>query len=206
MDIANADGVIKATLQDTTAMAEILEEAFEDDAVMSYLLGKRGVTRDFFEALFQHIYLPFDCSFYVKNNHGEMMGCALWSKPGQDPNALSLGFFKMLWHNRQNLTFDSLKRSFSLSSLSLRYHPKEPHYYLCAIGVRQSFRRQGVASRLLTHVLAMADREQAPTYLENSQEKNLALYQKNGFEVVHKHILTNSSPIWFMQRSPKPLN
>ncbi|AFY40127.1 GCN5-related N-acetyltransferase [[Leptolyngbya] sp. PCC 7376] len=204
MGTADMNSIIKATFSDADLIAETLGEAFDDDPVISYLLGASGNAYDFFRSLFQHIYLPFNCSFYLANDQGEMMGCALWSKPGQDPNALSLGFFKVLWQNRRNLTFSSLQRLFSTSNLSMRYHPKEPHYYLCAIGVNLSFRRQGAASRLLASVLTMADQEQVSVYLENSKEQNLAFYQKNGFKVVHKHILANDGPpIWFMQRSPQ---
>ncbi len=204
MDTAHTTGVIKATRQDTEKIATILGEAFKDDPVMSYLLDKPEVGYDFFKSLFRYIYLPFDCSFYVANDQGEMMGCALWSKPGQDPNALSVGFFKMLWHNRKNISFRSLQRLFAAANLSQNYHPKEPHYYLCAIGVQKSFRRQGVASRLLAHILAIADQEGVPVYLENSKEQNLALYQKHGFEVIQKQVMTDDGyPIWFMQRSPQ---
>lgn len=203
MNTAHTNTLINATLEDTGEIATILGEAFDDDPIISYMLGNSGRANDFFRALFQYIYLPFDCSFYVSNGDEEMMGCALWSKPGQDPNALSLGFFQVLWHNRRNISFDSLKRLLAISSLCQRYHPQEPHYYLCALGVKAPFRRQGVASRLLTHVLAIADQEQVLAYLENSKEQNLTLYQKHGFEVIDQHVLPNGSPIWFMQRSPQ---
>ena len=198
--------ITKANLEDKYLISEILGEAFCDDSVMTYLLGKPDIADKFFSAVFEHIYLPFDCSFYVMDSNNEAMGCALWSRPGQDPNALSFGFLRALWQVRKQLTFSSLKRFSAISNLSQRYHPKEPHYYLCAIGVKQSHRRKGVASQLVSHVLNMADQEQVPAYLENSKEQNLPFYQKYGFEVIHKHMLENNAlPVWFMRRSPQPL-
>ncbi|MEM1370171.1 MAG: GNAT family N-acetyltransferase [Cyanobacteria bacterium P01_H01_bin.15] len=77
------------------------------------------------------------------------------------------------------------------------------NFYLHALGVKARFRRQGVGSRLLAHGLAMADQAQMPTYLENSNEANLSLYQKHGFEVIEKADTPNGGPpIWFMYRSP----
>ncbi|MEM9274568.1 MAG: GNAT family N-acetyltransferase [Cyanobacteria bacterium P01_F01_bin.143] len=100
----------------------------------------------------------------------------------------------------------SLKRFNDLSKLIDKYHPQEPHYYLHAIGVKNAFRRKGAGSSLLAHVLDIADNEQMPAYLENSNELNLSLYQKYGFKVIGKESLANEGPpIWFMYRSPQTL-
>jgi len=84
------------------------------------------------------------------------------------------------------------------------HHLKEPHYYLHAIGVKRAFQGQGVGGSLLAHGLAIADRDQMPTFLENSKERNLPIYQKYGFEVIaKKNLPDNGPPMWFMRRSPR---
>ena len=107
--------------------------------------------------------------------------------------------------------FNSLKRFIELAEFLDRNHLQEPHYYLHAIGVKNSFRGKGAGTcSLLAHVLNMADNEQVPAYLENSNELNLPLYEKYGFTVMEKKNTPNGGPpIWFMRRSPRipnPLN
>jgi ribosomal protein S18 acetylase RimI-like enzyme len=59
-----------------------------------------------------------------------------------------------------------------------------PHYYLELLGVDAQFQGKGYASKLVKPVLAHADRSRRYCYLETQNEKNVALYQHYGFEVV----------------------
>ena len=63
---------------------------------------------------------------------------------------------------------------------------KRPHWYLWALGVAPRCQGQGIGSKLIEPVLARADAEQTPCYLEALTEKNVAFYQKRGFAVVHE--------------------
>ena len=73
------------------------------------------------------------------------------------------------------------------------YHPTEPHWYLPMIGVDPSQQGRGIGSALLTHALAICDRDGLPAYLESSNPKNVPLYERHGFEVVGT-IQAGSSP------------
>ena len=56
---------------------------------------------------------------------------------------------------------------------------------------------------MLREVLDGADRDGVPAYLESSNERNLTLYERNGFRVVGEHRALGRGPtIWRMWRAP----
>jgi ribosomal protein S18 acetylase RimI-like enzyme len=82
-------------------------------------------------------------------------------------------------------------------------HPREPHWYLGCLGVRRSRQGQGIGGALLDEVLTSADDAGAPAYLESSNERNLTLYRRHGFEVVEEiRLLRNGPTVWRMWRGP----
>ena len=58
----------------------------------------------------------------------------------------------------------------------------QPAWYLAAVGVKSSHKGQGLGSRLLGKMLARCDRLGRPAYLESSSQRNLAFYQRLGYE------------------------
>jgi ribosomal protein S18 acetylase RimI-like enzyme len=75
------------------------------------------------------------------------------------------------------------------------------HWYLSLLGVDPQFQGQGHASQLLRPVLAQADRQKIPCYLETNDEKDVLIYLHFGFKVVQEDILPHT-PVktWAMLR------
>jgi GNAT superfamily N-acetyltransferase len=63
-----------------------------------------------------------------------------------------------------------------------RLHPREPHWYLFAVGVVPEATGRGRGTTLLEPVLERCDAEHLPAYLEASSEDNARLYARLGFE------------------------
>jgi ribosomal protein S18 acetylase RimI-like enzyme len=83
-------------------------------------------------------------------------------------------------------------------------HPKEEHWYLAVLGTDPSRWRRGIGSRLLDPVLAKAEAEGLPSYLETQAERNLAFYGKHGFEVTEELRVPGCPlPLWTMWRPAK---
>jgi len=61
-------------------------------------------------------------------------------------------------------------------------HPKEPHYYLLAIGVSHTHQGKGLGSAVIQPMLDRCDQEGLPAYLENTKPENEAFYARHGFE------------------------
>ena len=80
----------------------------------------------------------------------------------------------------------------------------DPHWYLWVLGVDPPRQSQGVGGALLQPVLARADGEGLPCYLETQKERNVPFYQKHGFEVVVEDDLPDGGlHSWTMKRAPR---
>ena len=107
-------------------------------------------------------------------------------------------FFRAGKEGRRNLL-----RYSGINSKKHKQHANFPHMYLFNIAVDPKYQGKGYASRLLKPMFAKLDEENLPCYLE-SPERNLALYEHFGFEVVeHISFPENDNEIWLMLRKNK---
>lgn len=80
-------------------------------------------------------------------------------------------------------------------------HPKEDFIYLWFIGVDPGYQGHGVGSTILLELLALADLENLPVYLETSTPENLHFYKKHHFKVYHEWQDPKAGfPVWFLKR------
>ncbi|MFD0384710.1 GNAT family N-acetyltransferase [Streptomyces stramineus] len=93
----------------------------------------------------------------------------------------------------------------TVAELTDRAHPVErSHFYLPAIVAAPGRRGEGRGSALLTPVLDRCDREGVPAYLEASNERSKALYERLGFVFTGTAIvLPGGPPMWPMWREPR---
>jgi ribosomal protein S18 acetylase RimI-like enzyme len=72
-----------------------------------------------------------------------------------------------------------------------------PHWYLRILGVRPESQGQRLGTSLGQHGLERAQADGLPCYLETTNERNVAFYQKNGFRLVQQGQVPNDGPlIW----------
>jgi GNAT superfamily N-acetyltransferase len=106
------------------------------------------------------------------------------------------------------LGLSSFRRAYKfkeyLGGQTNRHEPPPPYLPGTFIGVDPSCQRIGVAKALFVPYLELADREGLPCYFQTLLEKNLAIFSKFGFEVVHKRGIPRTEiSIWAMIRWPK---
>jgi len=78
------------------------------------------------------------------------------------------------------------------------------HWYLLALAVDPQHQGKGYASKLLNEMLSYIDEEGLPCYVETEGEKNVAMYQHFGFEVVDEFVVPNTNDkLVAMLRQPK---
>ncbi len=76
-----------------------------------------------------------------------------------------------------------------------------PHWYLWGLGVEPSRQHQGLGGQLIQPILARADRDGLPCYLETTNEANLPFYEKHGFTVVSDGVVPSTAlRVWGMRR------
>jgi GNAT superfamily N-acetyltransferase len=178
--------------------AGILAAAFHDDPLLGWMLGEGVDMEPFFDFTLAMV-VPHGLTYVDPMGRG----AAAWLAPGQQ--------FK--WRYRLSDVLQVVRTSGlgSLGRLAVagvktgRYHPRERHYYLFAIGARPEHKGQGVGTALIAHVLRICDEKVMPAYLENSKEENLPFYEGHGFRVTRKiRLAASAPPLWLMWREPRP--
>ena len=80
----------------------------------------------------------------------------------------------------------------------------EPHWYLWVIGVEPERQGRGLGSSLVEPMIAQADADGLPCYLETHKERNIAFYEKHGYNVVHSGNVPGGGPAyWCLKREPR---
>ena len=128
----------------------------------------------------------------------ETAGVALWLPPGAAPaEELLVSVI------RETVSGERRDAMFSIFEQMDAYHPREAHWHLPLIGVHPDSQGRGVGSALLRQVLDRCDRDSVPAYLEATSPRNVALYQRNGFEKLGGIEVADCPPIVPMLRKPR---
>jgi ribosomal protein S18 acetylase RimI-like enzyme len=196
--------VDRAARHHEDALGAALADAFRDDPVFEFLVPADVSNRDarmvtFFTSIARS-YLRRDKHAYIA---GDGRGGALWAAPGSwrlPPSEIvreTPATMKAFGRN--------LPKALRLLTQVEGLHPKEPHHwYLGYLGTRCDSQGMGIGSAMLREVLAQADDTRTPAYLESSNERNLTLYERNGFRVVEEIKALGSGPsIYRMWRDPQ---
>jgi ribosomal protein S18 acetylase RimI-like enzyme len=172
----------------------VLGRAFTTDPVFGWLLRDRSRMQ-------QRLTLVFD-SFAGGALHKddaqvlvspERTAASIWLPPGgwKAPTAELVRFGPQLLRAFGTRTV----RALSLLSRIEKHHPTEPHWYLEAIGTVPEARGRGVGPTVLTPVLDRCDEAGLPAYLESSNPRNIAFYERHGFVVRPLFPLPDGCPV-----------
>ncbi len=132
-------------------------------------------------------------------------GVAAWLRPGTDiPN-----FFQQVRAGMLRLPLGfglrGFKRLLDYDEVGRRMHHQyaaTPHWYLAAIAVEPEHQGRGIGSNLMAPLLAQADAEGVPCWLDTHQEQNVRLYQRHGFRVAERTVPRGHEiPVYGMLRT-----
>lgn len=160
-------------------VAEILARAFVHDPVVGAFI-REGPGRPARLAR----YFELECGLAFAG-YGEvwldedLLGAAMWRRPGGYPEP-ALAQLKLLPRYLRLFPREFVRATRAVNALA-RVHPKEPHWYLFAVGVVPEATGQGRGRALLEPVLARCDAERVGAYLEASTADNARLYERLGF-------------------------
>jgi len=77
------------------------------------------------------------------------------------------------------------------------------HYYLWGLAADPAKQRTGAGTALLELLIAKADSENMPIYLETHKEQNVAYYERTGFKLIHTDTIPGHGlDFWCMLREP----
>ncbi|TDG12940.1 GNAT family N-acetyltransferase [Seongchinamella unica] len=196
-----APEIIAATDRQEQTLVDVLAEAFSEDPVMNWVIPEPALYADFFTLLVRDLFLPRG----IAHLDSGRQAAALWLPPGIKfdiaPSFSLLGLvLRLLLRKgpRPLLRIPQQERLFG------RHIPVDPHYHLVFIGCRKSAQGQGLGSAMLKQGTRICDQQQMPAYLESSNELNVPLYQRHGFEVIAEESLPGGGPrVWFMWREAR---
>lgn len=188
---------------DVDALAGVLGRAFETDPVFQAILPDEAHRRRALPVLFREwirlLHVPHPTTSWTTD---DLAGAALWSPR----DAWGVGFGKIL---RMAPRMLAAMGSRAVPALRVLHaieapHPRRPHVYLRVLGCVPERQGRGIGSRLMQPMLAQCDARGEAAYLESSNEKNLPLYRRHGFEVTGE-VVTHLGPrVWLMWREPRP--
>lgn len=189
---AGEQTVRPAAAADVKPLAAVMSRAFYDDPPFIWMLPDPKTrlkrSRRFFTALARGEALARG-GVDVALVGTEVTGAAIWRPPGH-------------WETEQLRTVLGVVGAFgrrtravaALAHAMARAHPREPHWYLFAIGVDPAWQGTGVASALLRSRLGQCDHDGLPAYLEASKAASVPLYQHFGFEPTGNPDLPDGAP------------
>lgn len=190
-----------ATKKEAGAAADILGRAFAADAVMAQFI-REGPNRT--QRLARYFGLECRPAFA---GYGEvwldddLLGAAIWRRPGGYPEP-ALTQLRMVPAYLMLFPREFLRASRAMNVMA-RAHPREPHWYLFAVGVVPEAQGQGRGAALLEPVLSRCDAEGTPAYLEASSAENARLYEQLGFEPREELEILDGVRVRPMWREPR---
>jgi ribosomal protein S18 acetylase RimI-like enzyme len=172
------EGVVRAGSGDEKAIARVLASAFLEDPVWSWLIPRSQPMRRLellFGAVVRHSVVAGHAYMTEDRN-----AVALWSPPGQ-------------WKLSTPTLIRSVPAIVGAAGVRLprligrlnaieRHHAKQQpeHWYLEFLATDRNAQGRGLGTALLHNCLSRFD---LPVYLESSNPRNLAFYQRSGFLV-----------------------
>lgn len=185
---------------------DVLARAFHDDPIWTWVFpdaAARARTLPWFMEVGTRYCLLFGETYTTS---GRVDGAADWLTPGNTgfppQRLIEAGYAPM----REKFGPEPYARFMAMLAHEQPLHDEAvpgPHYYLMTLGVDPPRQGQGVGGALIQPVLARANAERLPCYLETEREINVTFYRRHGFEVVTEFDVPGGGPhIWTMKRQP----
>ena len=155
----------------------------------SYLTHSRTLMQLYGGGAFEH-----STAYHIQN----YAGAALWLPPDVHPD--EEGINELVQGSFSGAQLDEILSMFEQMD---GFHPDESCWHLAFISVDPTQQNKGLGSALLEHTLKVVDQGKKLAYLESTNEANLTLYQRHGFELVGNIQAGNSLSLFPMIREPR---
>ena len=186
---------------DLDILVDTLSNSFARDPMLNWIFPKTQLYPFFFHMLVKDVYLPHG----IVHIEEQGRAAALWLPPQERFEVAPR--LSLLKFGLQLIKQDGLRPVWRLRQQGLvfaKHLPSEPHYYLQFLGCRQQDQGRGIGAALLQQGTRICDERGMPAYLECSNERNLPLYQRHGFEVRAAQAVAKNGPtVWFMWREAR---
>ncbi|MFI5817235.1 GNAT family N-acetyltransferase [Streptomyces sp. NPDC051643] len=184
---------------DRGRVVQLLDEAFRDDPVSGWVFpdaAHRRARHPRLMAVFADIVFAEGRVDITEDG----TACALWLSVPADDHADEEGPVQL----REAVDPDNVRVEL-VGRLTAGIHPAgRAHEYLWMIAVAPERQGEGLGSALVRSVLDRCDQEGVPAYLEASNERSRALYERLGFGHTGRPLDLPEGPrMWPMWREPR---
>jgi GNAT superfamily N-acetyltransferase len=198
--IVERPGLRRAGAEDVPQLADVLAAAFYEDPPFVWMMPsdtkRRGRLRRFFEIELRAVGLAQGTVWTTP----DLAGTALSTPPGRWRLPVSA---MVRYGAAYGRAFGArLPHAGALLARIESRHSRQPHHYFPCVGVAPERQGQGVGSSLMGPTLACCDNAWLPAYLEASTERNAALYELLGFDLIDELHYGGSQPLRLMLRPP----
>ena len=195
MTLSTTENLIKS--EDLKKIVNSLVLAFSADPVVRWMYpSPQQYLSSFpnFISAFGKRALDSGTVYYPEN----YSGAAFWFPPGVEPDS-----DLVMDTLRQTISKEHQTKVFSLLEEMSKFHPGEPHWYLGILGIDPAQQNRGYGSELIRDILNLCDRFNLPAYLESSNPRNIAFYERHGFKVAGEIRAFSSPTMLPMMRYPQ---
>lgn len=144
----------------------------------------------------------------IADGTGATNGVACWLPPRRTTITLVRQARAGMWELPWRFGVRGFSRLLAYDAIAARLHhayAAGPHWYLSALGVEPQRQGQGLGGALMQPILARADAQGLPCYLETHRPGNVQLYQRHGFQICcHTEEPGHPVLVWAMLRPPRP--
>lgn len=195
--------VRRAMPDDVPRLARLFAAVFATDPVFTWLTrtgaSHHKALEQFFLRILNSRSLPYGETWLTANG----LAAAAWIPPYSPLQSPSLiDDLKMLPTILRLTGFPRLVRGAAMASAMANAHPAEPCFYLAFIAVAPRLQGAGLGTLLLERTLRRVDAARAGAYLENSNPRNLSLYERAGFTVTREIVARRDAPPMYAMWRP----
>jgi GNAT superfamily N-acetyltransferase len=196
---AAAPAVVVADPQQPARVFDVLALAFAADPPNRWMYPEAQQYLRYFPAFARALggaAVPQRTAFVTE----DYTGAALWLAPdvGPDEPALMTLIEESVAPEKKAVLATVIEEM-------VRYHPKEPHWYLPFIGVDPARQGQGLGAALMRPMLAECDKARLPAYLESTNPRNRPFYERHGFQAIGEIRVKDCPPVVPMLRRARPV-
>ena len=188
------------------AAAETLARAFNDDPLMVYAIPDPSERARLLPDVYARMVRFGLLAGEVHVTAGALEGVALWLPPNAKWTRENIEASGM--HQLATIIGDGAYQRYR-EVVSREWQARErditgPCWYLFLLGVEPSRQRRGLGGRLIRPVIERAEIEQFACYLETENQRNVAFYLKQGFNMIVNGEEAGSSGVrfWTFRRTP----
>ena len=185
--------------------SEVMGEAFLNDPMWKYLVPDEA-RRARVVSLSMNILVRYSLLYGEIYTTPALDGVACWLPPGETTPIFSRLVLIGIRSAPLQLGWTGFRRYIAIENYCGEVHKRivpGMHWYLWGLGVKPSRQGLGIGGMLMQPVLARADTDRLPCYLETTNEKNMPFYEKHGFNVVSDgEVPRYGLHVWTMLREP----